>query len=245
MTIDAGNDETLRPTDKIKTSRRSPSLSLDGQFWLRMACILPFSLAAWTVLIWWAFQELPIYASQFVDRVSHWTAEVVTGPVVAVVKGGEGPPNKTESRAADYPVTKSLENYPQPWRWHGPSGAAWPMGFASVALVNRSLSDVDEWSGPDQPDDPFSVTKFLDLLRRSNHSSVAFVPPPTLFPLSQHPANGSPEGPSLLSTTHYKLTAFTLPRTKNDRNSALVSLVYVGLVEGLEHNQCHGLFSAL
>lgn len=234
MTIDAGNDATLKRTDKSNTSCRSPSLTLDGQFWLRMACILPFSLAAWTVLVWWVFQELPIYASQFVDQVSHWTAEVVTGPVAAVVKGGERLLHKTESRAADYPATKSLENYPQPWQWYGPSGAAWPMGFSSVALVNRGLSDVDERSGPDPRGDPFSVTKFLDLLRRSNHSSVAFVPPPSPFPLSRHSANGSRAGPSLLFTTHYKFTAFTLPRYKNDQNSAVVSLAHVGLGEEFE-----------
>lgn len=234
MLTDARKAETLKPIDKINSSRGVPRLSLDGQFWLRMACVLPFSLAAWAVLLWWVVQELPIHAAQLVDKVSTWTAEVVIGPVAAVVEGGKRDTNTIGSGRADHPASKSPLGDPQSWHWRGQANPGWPQGFAHGDIPKRNLSAVDEGWGQEQQEDPFSAAKFLDLLRRSNHSSVAFVPPRALFTLSHNAARDSPGGSSLLNPSDHKFTAFVPSRSKHHQTPALVAPVHVGWLEASE-----------
>nr|MBS0019094.1 hypothetical protein [Gammaproteobacteria bacterium] len=216
--------------------RRTPRLSSDAQFWLRIACVLPFSLAAWAVLLWWSFQELPIYLSQWVDKISGWT-EAVTASAGTMLNAGKGDTNGMLPRLPDRPVSKPLSNYypqPLPWQWRGMSETGWPWVRGNKDVLRRQVSARENKFWQNKEEDPFGVIRFLDLLRRSNGSSAAFVRPRSLFPITQHAVNGLRHGSGLPSAAHYDFAKVAPSHFDNPQTTTFVPLVQAALPKELE-----------
>lgn len=224
----------MESIDPINSLRRSLRLSPDGQFWLRMLCILPFSLGVWAFILWWAFQQLPIYASQLADGLSSWT-NLVAGSADPLLIGGDGDAEKmARSTAAARGVSGQPSNYPQRWRWRGVFGTAAPRRFGKLVVTAEELLPAQVGIPPKEEVDPFGVTRFLDRLRRSQNDWVAFIRPRTLFPITQHAANGSSHDSSLPTITRTSFASSRSAEPTPDHPLSTVSLVAAELPEHVE-----------
>ena len=224
----------------INSARRTPRLSLDSQFWVRMACVLPFSLVAWGVFMWWVFQEAPGYASQLADKVTSWT-DAVAASVATGLTRERGDADKVTSALADREIARPVVDYPQSWRWRGLSNTSWQGRFAEKTVLGQIASSSPDRLRQNRELDPFGVAKFLDHLRRSEHGRVAFVNPGSPFPITQHAA-ALLRGSSFPSVPHDGVVAATrsalAPALASEAHrflaTATVPLMEAGLHRDLE-----------
>lgn len=89
----------------IDSSRRSRSSS-DGQFWVLLMCVLPFSLSAWALVFWWAFEAVPTYATRLFNDTSNWI-DADAGSIVTVVHRREGSGEEIIWRRAEPDVSRT------------------------------------------------------------------------------------------------------------------------------------------
>ncbi len=174
-----------------------------------MLCLLPFSLTLWAWLIWWAFQQVPMYASQLVDELSSWT-QMTAASATMLPHGGDGDSSTMRGRAADPMMSDRLSSYPQAWRWGRPFIGAELTGFGNFGVAAEAVI-ADRVGNRHQEDvDPFGAASFLDRLRHPRSEWPAFTRPQSLFPISRAAASASLNGSSLESISRISLA---LPRT--------------------------------
>ena len=222
----------MESIDTHNSWHRTPRLSLDAQFWLRIGCVLPFSLAAWGVFLWWSFQEVPIYASQWVEKISSWS-EAVTASAATVLNGGGGDTDNAMAEPANHHVSRPLSSYSQRWQWRALSDASWLWVHGNKDAFISKASAREGKFRQNKEEDPFGVIKFLDFLRRSQGSSVAFVHPHSLFPITQHAVDGSRHGSGLPSTAHHDFATLAPSHFNNHWTFAFVPLLQAVLPKEL------------
>jgi hypothetical protein len=217
----------LGSADTINSSHRTPRLSSDGQFWLRMALVLPFSLAAWVVVVCWAVQEVPIYASQLVNGVSNWT-DATRASAVTLLTGRKGDANGVASGRPKRHVSRSLSGYPHSWQWRGLLDTGRLSGLSTGDASSPRVAVGENRIRQKAIFDPFGVAKFLEFLRRSNHHAATFVQPRPLFPITQHAIEALLHGSHLPLSTRSGFGGLTRLASGNDGSFPVVSSVNAG-----------------
>lgn len=224
----------MESADTDNSRRGSRRVSSDRQFWLRIACVLPFSIIAWGAVVWWALQEVPIYAAQLVDTISNWTsAQTDSAPAEHNAVKESAIPRVPEPTAYNALVEHSADA--GQWQWRALTQTA---RFDNLHLFDAS--DQQTFAGEHKSRqngtvDPFGAAKFLDFLRRSTNSSgIAFIYPRSRFPISLHATNGSRHGSGLPSTMPHRFAASVPLIAEHRGSSAPAPVMQAALPNDLE-----------
>jgi hypothetical protein len=176
---------------------------------------------------------VPIYAKQFVGELSGWSTAVVDSmaTVLSVVKQDY---RETASKGTEVGVSTERSGYAQLGQWARPFEAAWPDAFAVFNVSSQEHLSGEQESKETKRVDLFSAATFLDSLRRSNNSSIVFVQPHSLFPISSYTVSGSQHGSYVPSSARHGYVGAKPSASENDRFLLPFPLVQAALPDALE-----------